>query len=117
MPIETPLVDNTKLQLSLPWERYLKYMGDDLLQANLTNNSKDNIDFKYTLNGNTCFCTYYQTGKGLSDPNNKLPNIILPYTALLAFDINGFVYAPGTTVITIPSGSTYIHFWYVAKLI
>lgn len=106
VPVNTPFFDKYQ-QLSQPWNLYLKSLGDDLLQANLLKNSVETKYFKYTLNGNVCFCTYY-----VEIANTSSTIITLPYVSNTAFDINGQVYVPGTKQITIPANIAYIQFWY-----
>ena len=108
MPVATTPLTNNNKDFSLPWSRYLKALGDDLLLANNIINLPSNKNFKYTLNANICFCTYYNTTL-LADTQI----IILPYTAQLAFDVLGTVYAPATKQIDIPANTAYVHFWYV----
>ena len=112
IPVNTPLFDSNTRNISPPWMLYFKAMGDDLITANIATNIPTNPNFKYVVNGNTIFCTYYVTTLPATDAI-----IQLPYTSLLAFDVNGQIYSPGTKTITILKSINYVHFWFVANLI
>lgn len=108
-PVDTPITspDGSTRDFSPPWARYFKVIGDDLLEANNVRNLTGNSAFKYTLNGNHCDCTYWIPADASIDAV-----IALPFTALLAFDVNGTVYPAGTKSITIPKTTHYAHFWF-----
>src|ERR1035437_1879326 len=108
-PVDTPITatDGPKKTFSPPWERYLKALGDDALEAINVRNLVGNPSFKYTLNANHCDCTYWIPGDAAIDAV-----LALPFTALLSFDVNGTVYVAGTKTITIPKTVHYAHFWY-----
>jgi hypothetical protein len=112
MPVDTPIRDLSVSRdtFSIPWMMYLKAIGDDALTANIAYNSRQNQNFKYVVNGCECRCIYYT-----ATPSDKDQVLDLPYTALLAFDINGAVQVPGTTQISIPAGTGYINFTYIVK--
>ena len=111
MPVGTPFSErSTPSQFTLPWSIYFKALGDDLLAANIAYNLPANNNFKYVLNGNACFCTYYT-----QSPSINPISLQLPYQASLAFDINGVVYTPSSTYITIPANASYLHFWYIVN--
>ena len=93
---------------SMPYMKYLKAIGDDLLTANKVVNNADTKDFKYTINANICFFTYYTTTPSVTDIT-----IALPYKALLAFDVGGSIYSPGTKNIIILANKNYVQGWYV----
>ena len=104
------LIQQSPNAFALPYAKYLKAIGDDLLTANKAVNDSTTKDFKYVINANICFFTYFVANVSVSDIA-----ITLPYTALLAFDVNGVVYAPGTKIITIPANTAYVHGWYVCN--
>ena len=108
-PVGTPIIDPSisKTAFAPAWDRYFKAMGDDLLEANNVRNLAGNPSFKYTLNGNHCDCTY-----SIPSALTKDAVIILPFVALLAFDVNGDICPAGTISITIPKATLYAHFWY-----
>jgi hypothetical protein len=108
-PVGTPIINQavSKTGFAPAWDRYFKVIGDDLLEANNVRNLTGNSAFKYTLNGNHCDCTYWIPADASVDAA-----ISLPFTALLAFDVNGTVYPAGTKSITIPKTTHYAHFWF-----
>lgn len=132
LPIDTPISDEPKfsaLKFGAIWNLFLKAMSDDMLAANIVNNlASSSITspvaptvtqtvlnataraFKYTLHANRCEVTYYNETP-LTDP--LIVN--LPYTAALAFDIDGVIQPPLTKSITIPANTGYIRFWYVVQ--
>lgn len=107
MPVGGDILQ-TSSTFNLPYAKYLKAIGDDLLTANKIVNGNGSNNFKYVINANICFYTYYTT-----TPSTNPITILLPYKALLAFDVDGSIYAPGTKSILIPANKNYIHGWYV----
>ena len=107
MPANSPLMQ-TATQLSMPWMKYLKALGDDALTANKLSNSASSNSFKYTINANICFYVYSV---------NELPSadveITLPYTALTAFEFNGAIYQAGTKKVIIPASKSFLQGWYM----
>lgn len=106
MPVGGNVLQSTST-FTMPWMKYLKSIGDDLLTANKVVNSNSK-DFKYVINANICFFTYYTMEPSVVDIA-----IQLPYKALLAFDVAGVVYAPATKNISILANTSYVHGWYV----
>lgn len=106
MPVGGAILQSTE-SFTLPYSKYLKAIGDDLLTANKVIDTSTN-GFKYVINANVCFFTYYVAAASITDIT-----VQLPYKALLAFDVLGTVYAPSTKVITIPAKTTYVHGWYI----
>ena len=129
-PADTPISDDSKyswLRFGTTWMRYLKALGDMLLESLLVQNTPATSvtgagltqlqintaakAFKYTLNGNVVFVTYYREDTAPTVPLT----VQLPYTAKLAFDIQGTVYPAGTKQISIPATTGYTRFWFVAQ--
>lgn len=136
VPVDQPLSDEPKyagLKFGMVFQRFLKAISDDMLAANIVNNLAPTSivspvvpdmtqaqlnaiakSVKYTLNANRCDVTYYNT-----EPLTVPLVINLPYTAALAFDIDGTVYAPTTATlvkqVTIPANTGYVRFWYVVQ--
>lgn len=132
IPTDTPVSDDPKfgaLKFGMIWNRFFKAIGDDLLAANIVRNlpvtsitspvvpdvtaatlKAAATAFKFTLNATRCEVTYYNT-----TPLAAPLVVNLPYTAALAFDIAGTIYAPETTSVTIPAATSYLRFWFVAK--
>jgi hypothetical protein len=112
VPVATPIIDRAlnPNNFNITWQMYFKAIGDDLLTANIAYNSANNSNFKYVVNANLCICTYY-----VETASDKDIVITLPYTSLLAFDIDGLVLPPKTKTITIPAGTTYLRFWYIVQ--
>lgn len=138
IPVETPVSDDPKfgaLRFGAIWMRFWKAMSDDMLAAQIVNNlpvssitsplpdpagtTQAQINaaaraFKYTLNANRCEVTYY------NEAPLTVPLVVnLPYTAALAFDIDGVMYTPTSSTlikqITIPANTGYTRFWYVIQ--
>ena len=130
IPQDTPISDDPKLstfRFGLIWQRFLKAISDDMLAANIVNNlaptsisSPTDLtpaqlrqtaqSIKYVLNANLCFVTV-----DLVDATTAPIVFNLPYTALITFDISGVKYAAGTKSVTLPSGTSYVRFWYIAN--
>lgn len=111
IPVNTPFVDTVNKSLfSYSWTQYFKSIGDYAVKANMIMNGEDN-NFKYTLNGAVCFCTYYNTTPLASPIDLKLP-----YTSQCAFEVNGDVYPPFTIKINIPAGTAFLQFNYMVQL-
>lgn len=129
IPTGTPITVQGSNGFTMPWERYFKALGDDLLTANSISYLGDstklstvdyslpryaklkpdiNTNLQYVVNGNLCLCTYYAETPVSTDVVLKLP-----FTAALAFDINGFLYLPGSVTVTIPAMTQYVRFWYI----
>lgn len=88
------------------WNRFFKYLGDDVVGMSLARNAR-NTKLKYVMLGCLCYCVWY-------DPTNTAAvTLDLPFTSLLAFDVDGTIYAPGTTQIT--TASSYATFTFVAN--
>lgn len=110
IPVQTPPLADDKRSFSEAWLRFFKGVSDDLVTACLPSNAKETQALKYVVNGNLCFATYWVETPGTADIQIKLP-----FTALFAFDINGVVYPPNTTVITIPGNTQYLRFYFVCS--
>lgn len=127
VPVETPISDDPKtsgLRFGMIWMRFLKAISDDLLAAGVVNNTPTSSvtapalsdvqraaaarAFKWVLNANLCLVTYDNT-------ESPALTVRLPFTALLAFDIDGTRYPAGTREVTIPAGTSYIRFWFIAQ--
>jgi hypothetical protein len=132
VPVETPVSDDPKfggLKFGAIWMRFLKAISDDLLAANIANNLPTTSitspvvpdvsapvlaatarAIKYVLNANLCVVTYYVPAA------LTVPIVFnLPFTALLAFDIDGAAYPEATKSVTIPANIAYLRFWYIAS--
>jgi hypothetical protein len=107
IPTNSPLMQ-TATQLSIPWMKYLKALGDDALTANKLANSASSNSFKYTINGNICFYVYNVSELPIADVE-----ITLPYTALTAFEFNGAIYQAGTKKVIIPATKSFLQGWYM----
>ena len=119
-PVVGPVMQSKDAnQFSMPWNKYLKALGDDMLTANRVDNAKVCSDmnklksFKSTVNGNLCYWTYYTDTPALVDLVYDLP-----YASLLAFDVTTItgtvsVYGPGTKRVTVPANTTLLRGWYV----
>jgi hypothetical protein len=121
IPIATPFFDGKSL--SAPWARFLKWLGDDGLQANNLVDVRGVAGAKYTLNGNACLLTFE------ASPLLTPVDIPLPMRALAPFDLRyqkyvnsgGNVtlttesvwYPSQTKKITIPTGARYAQAWYI----
>lgn len=127
VPVETPISDDQKysgIKFGAIWMRFFKVFTDDMLAANIVYNTALSSIIapgltdiqrataaracKYTINANICTMTY---------DNTESPAFLLnlPYTALLAFDINGVRYPAGTKQVSIPLGVAYTRFWFVVQ--
>ncbi len=104
-PIDTPTTATDKRFFSDPWNRYFKALGDQLMQMFSVKNSQQSKNFKYVVNGCLLVAVYYSTTPLAADLT-----VTLPLPSLLAFDINGTVYAPNTSQVSIPAGTTYLTF-------
>ena len=111
IPNETQVFDKARPGFfAMVWQRFFKSISDDMLQANIAKNSMASKDFKYVLNVIHCDCNWL--------PSTPLvaPLVVdLPYTALLGFEVAGVFYPPGTTRISIPVGTTFSQFFYIAQ--
>lgn len=102
----------TKDRSSDVWTRWLKSVGDSLVQQTTSTNMKDNNKIKYVINGINCTLVYHDP-----DALDIADQIItLPYRSLLAFEFNGTVYEAGTTQITIPAKMSYFTLNYTINL-
>lgn len=127
VPVETPISDESKhsgIRFGMIWMRFFKALSDDLLAATVVNNSATSTvtapalteiqraaaarAFKWVLNGNVCLVTYDNT-------TSPALTVQLPFTALLAFDVDGVRYPAGTKSIEIKAGTSYIQFWYIVQ--
>jgi hypothetical protein len=112
MPVDTPVIDrNATNALTVPWQMYLKALGDDALSANMAVNARETRSFKYVVNGCLVYCVYYQV-----QPQAE-QEVTLPYTALLAFQVLDVVYPPGTKTVVIPANTEYLDFQFVAQFV
>jgi hypothetical protein len=110
IPVQTPVIEGSTNQFSAPWLRFLQAVGRDLVDMCVPRNASESQAMKYVVNGNLCFATFYTQTPLELDTKFKLP-----FTALFAFDIASVIYAPSTTTITIPAGTTYQRFDYVCR--
>lgn len=124
IPVTTPIMQNAGgNQFGITWQKYLKAVGDDLLTANKVVDVKTlvqdpnypldptkkisvNTGLKYTVNGNTCLCTWDRLLAGDLE-------LVLPYTALLKFAVGSTVYNAGTKKVSFSTGNDFAQFWYV----
>lgn len=112
MPVQTPFTESaTSKMFSMPWERFFKAVSDDLIDACLVKNTAV-TGFKYVLNGNLCVCNYYQVTPLAVDTT-----VVLPFAALLAFQVGQDVYPPGTKSVILPAGTAFEQFMFIAQLV
>jgi len=141
LPIDTPISDDPKVGIKFGaiWNRFFKAFSDMAIKSTVVSNlpvtaitspvvptvTQVEINataraFKVVLNGNLCLCTYAPAA-ALAVP----VELVLPYPALLAFDIDGTVYlptqiqpvpaSPSVRSVTIPAATTYLRFWYIIQ--
>lgn len=101
IPVQTKIVDN--LDMSIPWSKWLKTLGDDWVTSNKVQ-TVSGTNFNYTVNGILLFFHYTST-------ETKI--IKLPYIVGSDSVIDGNIIVKGTTEITLSkplSGSYFIQF-------
>lgn len=116
IPTGTPVSDEPKysgIRFGMIWNRFFKAIGDDVLRANTITTTKQDPNLSYVINMSLVVVTWYSP-----TPLVAAKTIQLPYANALAFDtdIDATIHAPGTQTITLPSGTSYSRFWYVADL-
>lgn len=104
IPVDTPILA-TPSQFSPTWQRFFKSLSDDLLAA-----SRSNVSGKltWTLNGNAVFGVFQDPAPGAA------VDVALPLASKLPFEALGTVYPAGTKTITIPAGTAFCQFWFIA---
>lgn len=124
MPVGTPLISKQiPDQMTEPWLRYMKSIGDELLQADILSNGSVYVAgakvttgklataFKYSINSNLMLCIYYKETAETVDVS-----LGLPFPTLAAFQCLDTVYAPGTKTVIIPANTAFAQFWALADL-
>ena len=117
-PTNTPLLDPNGA-FNMPWMKYLKAIGDDMLKANTSsylqiksidpNSSKvTSVDgpIRYTISGAVLYAVY-------DDPNKTSDSIvILPAPSVAKFTMGSQTINAGITSVNIPANEKFVQFWY-----
>lgn len=123
IPVGTPITDSPN-QFSITWQKYLKAMGDDLLLGNKVSQQMEpdpsDIDsrtgnpklkptgMQFVPNGCMIACVFQRPAGSVRT------DFALPFPAALPFEALGAVQATGTNRLTIPVGTAFCQFWYIA---
>lgn len=107
-PNTTPYPGSTGKFFGSTWQRFLQYVGDDIVDASNTKALKDNTSFNYSIVGCICFCNYSVD----TLPNDDV-TVSLPYVNKYPFDFNGTTIVAGSGKITIPKTLKFIQFWFM----
>jgi len=117
-PVNSPLLDSNG-NFNIPWMKYLKAIGDDMLTANtsrflqiktiepITNKVKS-VDgpIRYTISGSIVFGVY-------SNPAKTVDEVVaLPAPAVAQFQLGSQVIEAGVVSVTIPVAEKFVQFWY-----
>ena len=117
-PVNSPLLDSNG-NFNIPWMKYLKAIGDDMLTANtsrflqiktiepITNKVKS-VDgpIRYTISGAIVFGVYSNPTKTVDEA------VALPAPAVAQFQLGSQVINAGVTSVTIPASEKFVQFWY-----
>lgn len=116
-PVNTPLLDGSGA-FNLPWMKYLKALGDDMLYANQskflqiktiqpdTTVKSVNGPIRYTISGAVLFGVYSNDAKTADEI------VALPAPSISQFQLGGQIVNAGVTSVTIPSAEKFLQFWY-----
>lgn len=105
IPVATKIVDN--LELSIPWKKWFKDIGDDWVSANktITLQKREMVEgkiistptsFNYVVNGSICFFSF----------NGTSETIDLPFSIGVDSVINGVVVVKGTKTLSFSTPSS-----------
>ena len=123
-PAGTPILEEGGKQFAPVWMRYLKALGDEWVTANRVSRQQEadptDIDprtgkprlkdtgLQFVANGNALFCVFQRpTGSAKT-------TFSLPFPAALQFDALGAVQPSGASSVTIPVGTDFAQWWYIA---
>ena len=116
-PSGTPILEPTGNQFAPVWMRYLKALGDEWVTANRVSVQQETdpttkkpvaTGLRFTPNGNAIFCVFQR-------PTGSVKTAFsLPFPAALPFEALGAVQASGTASVTIPAGTDFAQWWYLA---
>lgn len=116
-PAGTPILEEGGKQFAPVWMRFLKALGDEWLTANRVSRQQE-IDpatqkprptgLQFTPNGNAIFCVFQR-------PTGSTKTAFsLPFPAALPFEALGAVQDSGASSVTIPAGTDFAQWWYIA---
>lgn len=117
-PVNTPLLDSSG-SFNMPWMKYLKAIGDDLLSANTSRylqiktiepvtNKVKSVDgpIRYTISGAVLHGIYSNQTKTADE------TVLLPAPSLSPFILGSQTINAGVTSVVIPVGEKLVQFWY-----
>lgn len=117
-PVNSPLLDSNG-NFNMPWMKYLKAIGDDMLTANTSRylqiktiepvtNKVKSVDgpIRYTISGAVLHGIY-------SNPNKTADETVaLPAPSLSPFTLGSQTIGVGVTSVVIPANEKLVQFWY-----
>lgn len=117
-PVNSPLLDNSG-NFNMPWMKYLKAIGDDMLSANTSRflqiktidpvtNKVKSVDgpIRYTIDGARLHGVYSNQSKTADEV------VELPAPAVHSFFLGSQKINAGVTSVNIPASEKLIQFWY-----